>query len=340
MKDQPTMNSLQTPPSNTSLAARGREVIQQEICAITAMMDRMDASFDAAVNAILASPGRVALTGMGKHGIIARKLAATFASTGTPSFYIHPGEALHGDLGMIQPEDVVLALSNSGGTSELVSCLPYFKRNGNILIAMTGKKDSPLGQAADIILDIQVEREVCPLNLAPTTSTTAALTMGDALAVVLLEQRGFKADDFAIRHPNGALGRQFKRVADLMKPKSNPVVTESATFREAIAAITAEKHGAVSIVNEAGALCGILTDGDLRRILQAAADGAERTVTDILGEPVQGLMTRDPLRITAAELASRALTIMESGPRKILVLPVIDADGKPVGMIHLHDLVG
>lgn len=329
-----------TTDTTSPLARRGHDVILQEVDALQAMAGRMSDSFDAAVTAILKSTGRVAMTGMGKHGLVARKIAATLSSTGTPAFYIHPAEALHGDLGMIQPDDVVVALSNSGTTAEVVSCIPYFKRNGNILIGMTGNLESRLATEADIVLDIQVEREVCPLNLAPTTSTTAALAMGDALAVVLLEQRGFKADDFALRHPNGALGRQFARVVDLMKPNSNPVVKQSATFREAIAAITAEKHGAVSIVEESGRLCGILTDGDLRRILQAEADSGARTVNDIFQQTVEGLMTANPTHITANELASHAISIMEGRSRKILVLPVVDQHEHPIGMIHLHDLIG
>jgi arabinose-5-phosphate isomerase len=322
------------------LAYQGREVIAKEIEALQAVANRIGTSFEEAVQKILTCPGRVVLTGMGKHGLIARKIAATMASTGTPAFYMHPGEALHGDLGMIQPQDIVLALSNSGSTEEVVSCLPFFKRNGNLLIAMTGNLNSRLALEADFVLDIQVEREVCPLNLAPTTSTTAALAMGDALAIVLLEQRGFQASDFALRHPNGALGRQFKRVGDLMKKGSNPIVRSNASFREAIAAITAEKHGAVSIINEQGKLCGILTDGDLRRILQREAEKAGRTVGDVFHQEVSGVMTRDPLRITSNVLATHALYIMEGGTRKVLVLPVVDEHDEPVGMIHLHDLIG
>ncbi len=329
-----------TTKNQTNLAQRGHEVILEEIAALQAMAGRMSDSFDQAVQAMLACPGRIVLTGMGKHGLIARKIAATLSSTGTPALYIHPGEALHGDLGMIQPHDIVLAVSNSGTTAEVVACIPFFKRNGNMLIAMTGNLNSRLAIDADIVLDIQVEREVCPLNLAPTTSTTAALTMGDALAVVLLEQRGFQASDFALRHPNGALGRQFKRVGDLMKPGSNPTVSKSATFREAIAAITAEKHGAVSITDDNGCLCGILTDGDLRRILQREADSTGRTVNDVFHQPVSGVMTPDPMRITPDILATHALTTMESGSKKILVLPVVDDQNRPVGMIHLHDLIG
>ena len=328
------------PTETTSLAQRGQEIITKEIEALQLMAGRLGPAFDTAVEKILHCQGRIVLTGMGKHGIIARKVAATMASTGTPAFYMHPGEALHGDLGMIQSDDIVLALSNSGNTEEVVSCLAFFQRNGNYLIAMTGNPNSKLAQAADIILDIQVEREVCPLNLAPTTSTTAALAMGDALAITILEQRGFKAGDFAIRHPNGALGRQFKRVADLMKPNSNPTVNENATFGDAVAAITAEKHGAVSIVNASGELCGILTDGDLRRILQKEAEAQGRTVTEIFHQPVQSLMTPTPLRITANVLATEALSIMENKNRKVLVLPVVNDQNQPIGMIHLHDLIG
>lgn len=326
--------------SSSSLCLRARQVIQQEIEALHQISSRIDDSFDKAVELILNCGGRLILTGMGKHGIIARKIAATLASTGTPSSYMHPGEALHGDLGMIQQHDVILALSNSGNTEELISCIPYFKRNGNPIIAMTGNLTSRLAQEADVVLDIQVEREVDPLNLAPTTSTTAALVMGDALAVVLLEQRGFEASDFALRHPNGALGRQFKRVRDLMKPDSNPTVSHDATFHQAIAAITAEKHGAVSIVQADGTLCGILTDGDLRRALQKEAEQGTRSVTDVVNQPVSQLMTPNPQSVTADILATHALHIMEGGPRKILVLPVVDDQSRPIGMIHLHDLIG
>lgn len=323
-----------------SLAQQGRDVIHKEIDALRAMSDRIGDSFVEVVQVILDCPGRVVLTGMGKHGLVARKIAATLASTGTPAFYMHPGEALHGDLGMIQAHDIVLALSNSGTTEEVISCIPFFKRNGNTLVAMTGNLSSRLATEADIVLDIQVEREVCPLNLAPTTSTTAALAMGDALAVVLLEQRGFQAGDFALRHPNGALGRQFKRVGDLMKQDSNPTVPKTASFREAVAAITKEKHGAVSVVDDNGCLCGILTDGDLRRILQRESESSDRTVSDVFHQPVSSVMTRSPLRITADVLATQALNVMENGNRKVLVLPVVDQNDCPIGMIHLHDLIG
>lgn len=281
------------------------------------------------------------LTGMGKHGIIARKVAATLASTGTPAFFMHPAEGAHGDLGMIERDDFILALSNSGNTAEVLGCVPYFKRNGNLLAAMTGNPKSELARQADIVLDIGVEREVCPLNLAPTTSTTVALAVGDALAVVLLEQRGFNTEDFALRHPSGTLGRRLLlRVSDLMNTQLNPVVHESRPFSEAVAEITRANRGAVSVVNEDGHLVGIVTDGDLRRILQRAADEGGRTVAALLGRKVGELMTANPTSIQADMLAAKALNLMENRPRKIFVLPVVDSDRRPIAMVHLHDLVG
>ncbi len=318
---------------------RGREVFEQEACALQAIASRLDHRFDLAIETILTCRGRTVLTGMGKHGLVARKIAATLASTGTPSFFMHPGEGLHGDLGMIDPADVVIAVSNSGSTDEVLGCIPFFKHNGNFLIAMTGNDNSELARQAEVILDIRVDREACSLNLAPTTSTTAALAMGDALAVVLLEKRGFQPGDFAIRHPNGALGRLFRRVADLAKGQQNPVVPESATFSEAIAAITSARHGAVSIVDEGGTLTGILTDGDLRRVLQREGQQASRTVHEMMGVPVSEIMTRNPVSVTPATPAAKAIAIMEDGARKILVLPVVDDTGRPIGMIHLHDLI-
>lgn len=320
--------------------ARASEVINEEAEAIKKVASRLNESFDAAIDFILQSKGRLVLTGMGKHGLVARKIAATLASTGTSAFFMHPGEALHGDLGMLRPEDVVLALSNSGTTEEVVSCIPFFKRNGNVLIAMTGNLNSYLAKEADVILDIHVEREACPLNLAPTTSTTAALAMGDALAVVLLERRGFEKNDFALRHPNGALGRMFKRVVDLMKKDSNPIVGFDSTFREAVSVITAFKHGAVSIVDSDGRLAGILTDGDLRRVLQGEAENPGRTVGDVFSRPVSEVMTKNPMSVRPELLVSQTLGLMEDGPRKIMVLPVVDENHKPLGMIHMHDLIG
>jgi arabinose-5-phosphate isomerase len=323
-----------------ALHERGRQVIENEAEALSEMARRLNDSFDKAAEAILTCKGRVVLTGMGKHGLVARKIAATFSSTGTASFYMHPGEGLHGDLGMIDPSDIVIAVSNSGNTEEVLGCIPFLKHNQNLIIAMTGNVGSELARQSDVVLDIKVGREVCPMNLAPTTSTTAALAMGDALAVVCLELRGFQPGDFALRHPSGALGRLFRRVSDLIKGQQNPVVPETASFREAIAAITAAKHGAVSIADSAGMLVGILTDGDLRRIFQKEADQPSRTVRDMFDIPVSDIMTRNPLSITPETLAAKAMNLMEDGPRKILVLPVVDETGRAVGMVHLHDLVG
>lgn len=320
---------------------RGRAVLIEESQALRALAERLDERFDRAVEQILACRGRVVLTGMGKHGIVARKIAATLASTGTPAFFMHPAEGRHGDLGMIDPQDLVIAVSNSGNTEEILGCIPYFKRNGNLLIALTGNLQSELARHADIVLDISVEREVCPLNLAPTTSTTVAMAMGDALAVVLLERRGFHAEDFALRHPSGTLGKRLLlKVTDVMKPDRNPMVSRHARFEEAIAEITSKQCGAVSVVDDDGRLVGIITDGDLRRIFQREAQRGTQTVAEVLARKVEDLMTRQPLYVSADTLAAQALTIMEHGPRKIFVLPVLDDQHRPIGMVHLHDLIG
>ena len=323
-----------------SASTRGREVLRNEADALTALGERLGAAFDQAIDAILACQGRVVLTGMGKHGIVARKIAATFASTGTPSFFMHPAEGAHGDLGMIDPADLVIAVSNSGATPEVLGVIPFLKRHHNTVLAMTGNTSSELARQADIVLDIGVEREACPLNLAPTTSTTAAIAMGDALAVVLLERRGFSTDDFALRHPGGSLGRRLLlRVGDLMRADRNPVVHLARSFEEAIVQITQSQLGAVSVVGDDGTLAGILTDGDVRRIFQREAANANRPVAEVLSRPVADVMTRNPVSVAPDMLAAKAMSIMEDGPRKIFVLPVLDTDRHPVGMIHLHDLV-
>ena len=326
--------------TKSSIAQRGADVLAQEARAVQALGERIGKPFEDATQAILECKGRAVLTGMGKTGIVARKIAATFASTGTPAFFMHPAEGLHGDLGMIDHRDLVIAISNSGNTEEILRCLPFFKRSGNFLIAMTGNGESELAKNADIVLDVAVEREVCPLNLAPTTSTTVALAMGDALAVVLLELRGFEKQDFALRHPSGTLGRRLLlRVADLMDVARNPVIDHSRRFEEAVDEITSKRFGAVSVVDDDGKLVGILTDGDLRRILQRQASTAGKTVADMLATPVRDLMTANPMHITPDVLAAKAVSIMEDGPRKVFVLPVVDEQRRPVAMIHLHDLV-
>jgi arabinose-5-phosphate isomerase len=319
---------------------RAQQVLRDEAEALLRLAQRIGEPFHEAVEAILACKGRVVLTGMGKHGIVARKIAATLASTGTPAFYMHPAEGAHGDLGMISSDDLVIAVSNSGNTDEVLGCIPYFKRNHNVLIAMTGRLDSELARHADIVLDIGVEREVCPLNLAPTTSTTVALAMGDALAVVLLERRGFNAEDFALRHPSGTLGKRLLlKVVDLIKPDRNPIISQDARFEEAIEEITSKQCGAVSVVDADGRLVGIITDGDLRRIFQREARQGTRTVAEVLNRPVSVLMTPNPMFVSKDTLAAKALNMMEDGPRKIFVLPVVDEAKRPIGMLHLHDLV-
>ncbi len=319
---------------------RARQVLFEEAKALQVLADRLDERFDEAIERILQCRGRVVLTGMGKHGIVARKIAATLASTGTPAFFMHPAEGRHGDLGMISSDDLIIAVSNSGNTEEVLGCLPYFKRNHNFIIAMTGNLESELARHADLVLDTGVEREVCPLNLAPTTSTTVAMAMGDALAVVLLERRGFHAEDFALRHPSGTLGRRLLlKVVDVMKPDRNPVIHQAARFEEAIAEITSKQCGAVSVVDDAGQLVGIITDGDLRRIFQREAQQGTHTVAEVLNRRVESLMTPNPQYVFADTLAAQALSIMEDGPRKIFVLPVLDEQRRPIGMVHLHDLV-
>jgi arabinose-5-phosphate isomerase len=319
---------------------RAREVLVEEAGEILAASERIGPAFDDAVDLIMRSPGRVALTGMGKHGLVARKIAATLASTGTVSYFLDPAEGRHGDLGMVHPTDVVIAVSNSGSTEEVLGCVPFFKRNGNAIIAMTGVVSSPLALAADVILDVSVKREVCSLNLAPTTSTTLALAMGDALAVVLMERRNFRPEDFALRHPGGKLGRRLLlKVTDLLHGKPNPVVPVDASFGEAVEVMTRNARGAVSIVGPEGELVGILTDGDLRRTLQAAASDPAKSVADLMGRPVRALMQTAPMFITEDTLAADALTLMEAGPRKVLVLPVVNNAHVPVGMIQIHDLI-
>lgn len=333
------MSDSQADPTDSSVV-RAREVIADEVAALQAMAERLGPEFAAAVERILGCKGKVVLTGMGKHGHVARKIAATLASTGTPASFLHPAEGLHGDLGMVGPDDVVIAVSNSGSTEEVLNCLPYFQRNRNTLIAMTGQPESELARQADLVLDCSVSREVCPLNLAPTSSTTAALVLGDALAVVLLERRGFGTEDFAVRHPSGALGRKLLlRVEDVIQPDRNPIVLESDPLLKAVGEITRHKVGAVSVTGPEGRLTGVVTDGDMRRILERAAQDASTSVGDLLNGASGQFMTRSPLTTTSDALAAQALSLMEDGPRKVSVLPVVDGDGRPVGMVHIHDLI-
>lgn len=311
-----------------------QDVLRMEAEAILELVPRIDANFVAAVEMILQCPGRTVITGMGKSGIIGRKMAATLASTGTPSFYLHPAEGIHGDLGMVTAGDVVIALSNSGETGEVLNILPSLRRIGAKIIAMVGNDASTLAKNADVVLNVGVSKEACPLGLAPTSSTTAALAYGDALALALLQRHHFTASQFAIFHPGGSLGRRLLlTVGDIMHSgEENPVVVGETTVQEALFVITDKGLGAVSVIDANGVMQGVLTDGDIRRGLSKGVDFLQRPVTE--------LMTKQPKTITKDKLAAQALHIMESNhPKPITVLPVIDADNKVIGLLHMTDLV-
>ena len=315
-----------------TLAASGRRVFEIEAQALSAVAARIDGDFSAACRLILASQGRVVCTGMGKSGHIARKIAATLASTGTPAFYVHPGEAGHGDLGMITDVDVVLALSYSGESDEVLMLLPGLKRQGNKLIAMTGRTSSSLAREADVHLDVSVPAEACPLALAPTSSTTASLAMGDALAVALLDARGFTADDFARSHPAGALGRRLLlHIADIMHAGDDvPRVGADASVSEALVEMSRKRLGMTAVVDADDRLLGLYTDGDLRRTLDD--DGVDLRNTRIVE-----VMTRSPKVIGSDAMAVEAAQLMEA--HKISGLLVVDQEGRVVGALNIHDLL-
>ena len=317
-----------------AMLKHAQDVLRMEAEAILELVPRIDENFAEAVRLILDCEGRVVITGMGKSGIIGRKMAATLASTGTPSFYLHPAEGIHGDLGMVTSGDVVIALSNSGETGEVLNILPSLRRIGAKLIAMVGNAASTLGKNANVVLDVGVSKEACPLGLAPTSSTTAALAYGDALALALLKKHNFTASQFAIFHPGGSLGRKLLlTVGSIMhKGEENPVVLGSTTVQEALFVITDKGLGAVSVVDENGVMQGVLTDGDIRRGLSKGVD--------FLQLPVTELMTKSPKTITEDKLAAQALHLMESNkPKPITVLPVIDAQHRVIGLLHMTDLV-
>ena len=310
-----------------------RRVIQVEAQALSAMADRVDDSFEQAIDLILKSPGRVIVSGMGKSGLIGQKIASTMASTGTPAFFLHPAEGIHGDLGMIMSGDVVIAISNSGETEEILRILPSIKRLGAPLVAMSGNPVSNLARSSDVFLDVSVAEEACPLGLAPTASTTATLAMGDALAVALLVKRGFRAEDFAIFHPGGSLGKKLiLRVEDLMHSgEAIPLVREDTLMKDALFVITAKGLGVTGVCDDLGALKGVITDGDLRRSLEKGFDILNRRASEI--------MKHGPLRIRRAELAAAALQIMEQRAITSLFVFEDDRDSAPCGIIHLHDIL-
>jgi arabinose-5-phosphate isomerase len=307
-----------------------RRVLRIEAEALTELLHRLDASFERAVDLLLACKGRVVVIGMGKSGLIGRKIAATFSSTGTPSVFLHPAEAVHGDLGMLMREDVVLAVSYGGETEEIAALLETIKRLGLHMITLTGHLKSTIAAASDVVLDVSVKEEACSLNLAPTASTTAAMAMGDALAVSLLDRRGFSPGDFAALHPGGRLGKKLLRVENLMHSGDNmPRVPTAAKMPDVIYEISKKGLGMATVVDGDGRLAGILTDGDLRRLMQQR--GAA-TIDLVASE----CMNRTPQTLAPAELAGTALRMMEE--RKITSLVVIDAARKPLGVVHLHDL--
>jgi len=318
--------------SPASLAASGRRVVEIEARALDALAARIDDAFASACQAVLASKGRVVCTGMGKSGHVARKIAATLASTGTPAFYVHPGEAGHGDLGMITDADVVLALSYSGESDEVLTLLPVLKRQGNTVIGMTGRPQSTLARESDIHLDVSVPAEACPLDLAPTSSTTASLAMGDALAVALLDARGFTADDFARSHPAGSLGRRLLlHITDVMHAGDDvPRVDVGATLSEALVEMSRKRLGMTAVVDADGRLAGLFTDGDLRRTLDNPA-------LDVRTARIADVMTRAPKTIGADQLAVEAARLMET--HKISGLVVVDDGQRPVGALNIHDLL-
>lgn len=317
---------------DAELAASGRRVVETEAEALQVLARRIDGAFSAACQLILASKGRVVATGMGKSGHIARKIAATLASTGTPAFFVHPGEAGHGDLGMITDADVVLALSYSGESDEVLALLPALKRQGNRVVAMTGRPESTLAREADAHLDVSVPAEACPLDLAPTSSTTASLAMGDALAVALLDARGFTADDFARSHPAGSLGRRLLlHITDVMHAGDDvPRVGTDASLGEALVEMSRKRLGLTAIVDADGRLQGIFTDGDLRRALDSPG-------LDVRTARIADVMTRNPKTIAADQLAVEAARLMET--HRIGGLIVVDGGGRAVGALNIHDLL-
>jgi arabinose-5-phosphate isomerase len=338
-------SSLRAAAKKAATAAdRARRVLEIEAEAVHALAGRVGADLERAVELLAETSGKVVVTGLGKSGIIARKIAATLSSTGTPAFFVHAGEGVHGDLGMVMKGDSVIAVSYSGETREILAMLPLFKRLGLPVVALTGAAASTLGKSADVVVDVSVREEACPLALAPTASTTATLAMGDALALVLMERRGFREQDFAFLHPAGSLGRRLARVGDLMhRGDEMPLVGEDRTLREAIHEMTAKRLGHTGVVDADGVLVGVFSDGDLRRALERGGAVLER--------PVKELLRRDPrtvrehglraesgvLTIVAEALGAEALAVMER--HSITALFVLDAGRRPQGVVHLHDLL-
>lgn len=316
----------------------GRAVIRREVEALEALARSLGRAFDEAVDLLLACEGRVIVCGMGKSGHVGAKLSSTLVSTGTQSQFLHPAEGFHGDVGIVARRDVVLAISNSGRTREVVDLVPVMRNLGARVIALTGDADSPLGRAADLVLAWGKVAEADPMGLVPTTSTTLTMALGDALTVALMERRGFGATQYALFHPSGAIGTKLTlRVIDLLRgPATHPTVSVDATFQQALEAVTRGALGGVSVVDAAGRLVGLITDGDVRRTIQRAGG----SVPDLLARPARDVMTRTPTSVRPDLLAYEALHVMERHqPTPVNLLPVVDEEGRAVGMVRLHDLV-
>ncbi|MBI2646129.1 MAG: KpsF/GutQ family sugar-phosphate isomerase [Deltaproteobacteria bacterium] len=317
--------------SLVSSIEQAKRVLRIEAEAILGLIEKIGTDFDRAVDILLQCKGKVVVTGMGKSGQVCRKISATLASTGTPAFFLHPAEGIHGDLGMLAKEDAIIAISYSGETDELLQILPLMKRLGLPMIALTGNVNSTLAKTADVVLDLHVREEACPMGLAPTASTTATLAMGDALAVSLLKKRGFKEDDFALLHPGGTLGRKLLfRVKDLMKTgKDVPVIRTDSDMKQVLVEITSKQLGVTGVLDEDGQFIGIITDGDLRRGLNKKTDFFDQ-------RPIE-IMTKNPKTIDEEELAVAALHLMEK--HSITSLFILNEKSYPIGIIHLHDLI-
>lgn len=310
-----------------------KRVLEIESEAIKKLIDRLDENFSKAVDLVYEAKGRVVVTGMGKSGIIGKKIASTFASVGTPALFVHAAEGIHGDLGMIVKDDLIIAISNSGETEEIITLVPSLKRFGNKLIGLTGNIHSTLAKESDIVLDVGVEQEACSLGLVPTASTTATLAMGDALAMALVEKRGFKKDDFAVFHPGGSLGKKLLlKVKDLYHTGAEiPIVKEGALLKDVIFEISSKRLGVTAVVNGSNQLAGIVTDGDLRRLMEKKIDN------DIFNAKASQFMSKNPKTIETDDLASKALRIMEEF--SITSILITDDNREPVGIIHLHDIL-
>ena len=310
---------------------KAKEVIRKEAEAVALLEKKIDENFVRAVELILKSKGRVIVTGIGKSGIIGKKIAATLTSTGTASFFLHPTEGLHGDLGMVQKNDVVIAVTKSGGTDEVYQLIPLFKRLGVPIITFTGNPNSPVAEKSDLVIDVSVDKEACPNNLVPTSSTTATLVMGDALAVALLDERHFSSEDFALLHPGGHLGRKLLlKVSDIMHTGDEiPVVSEETGMKQVILEMTSKRFGTTAVVNQKGELVGIFTDGDLRRLVEGT--------DEIFSLKAKQVMSENPKTIGGEELAAKALNLMES--YSITSLIITNGKREPVGIVHLHDIL-